>query len=71
MRTSRERQLRQYLTVADVAKSLKVTKETIRQACARGSIPCVRTPGGEGRGQFRIPAEYLDFPMRRTGGDAA
>lgn len=60
--------LRQYFKVADVARSLKVTTGTVREACANGSIPCVRTPGGHGH--YRIPAEYLDCLMRRDGKDA-
>ncbi|WP_185934426.1 MerR family transcriptional regulator [Actinobaculum suis] len=44
------------MTTAEVAKLLQVSRSTVLNWCRNGSLPAIRTPGG----QFRIPKSEVD-----------
>jgi excisionase family DNA binding protein len=61
-RTPPEPKLPQYLTVRQVARALALDVGAVRNACRRGLIPSIRTPGDRA---YRIPSGWLEFPFAK------
>lgn len=48
-----------HLSLSEVARQLKVSRQNIHQRCLRKTIPCVREEGKVG-----IPKEWLEETLR-------